>query len=563
MGLFSNRKKEDKNKREETEESTGSQSQQHSAPEPSGHRKGNASPGGLLPKPGWDEKINKTNSLSDSQIPPTTPSGSNPNQNQVKPKLGVPVSKSEQQPSQQPPPQKSQSPSNPYQQNEPKQSMPGKGPAVDKTNLPPTVPSHPSEQQRGSAKQSQEQSAPKTNPPSKSSPPQSNVPSSQQKGKTPVSSNAPTEEIKTAPTAAGDSEKFSKVEKKGTVLEKLLMQAVEQGASDLHISRGVPPTIRLDGYLMPLDFPKLSKADCKNLIYSALNDLQREKFEDALELDFSVDLPDAGRFRVNIHKQRGVTEGAFRVVNDVILPLRRLGLPGVVEEIARKFTGLILVTGPTGSGKTTTLASIVDQINSERQCMVVTVEDPIEYVHQNKRSIIKQREVMSDTHNFPTALRHVLRQDPDVIVIGEMRDLETISTALTAAETGHLVFATLHTPDASQTIDRIIDVFPPHQQEQTRIQLANTLQSIIAQQLIPVPGNRGRVVAVEVLIATTAVRKIVRTGKTEQLYTTMQTNWESGMITMDKSLKTLYQQGLISFDDALARCKFPHDFDNI
>ncbi len=346
-------------------------------------------------------------------------------------------------------------------------------------------------------------------------------------------------------------------------LMQLLREAVERGASDLHLSRGVPPTIRLDGYLVPLDYPSLSKEACDKLVTGALTQLQREKFDREWELDFSLDLPDAGRFRVNVHKQRGGTEAAFRVVNDVILPLRRLGLPGVVEEIARKHSGLVLVTGPTGSGKTTTLASIVDQINSERQCMIITVEDPIEYVHKNKRSIIKQRELTSDTLSFPAALRHVLRQDPDVIVIGEMRDLETISTALTAAETGHLVFATLHTPDAAQTVDRMIDVFPPHQQEQARIQVANTIQSIIAQQLIPVPGNRGRVVAVEILIATVAVRKIVRTGKTEQLYTTMQTNWETGMITMDKSLKTLYQQGLISFDDALARCKYPTEFDNL
>ena len=353
------------------------------------------------------------------------------------------------------------------------------------------------------------------------------------------------------------------VSKESKALEKLLLEAVEQGASDLHLSRGVPPTIRLDGSLVPLDYPKLSRSDCQRLVYSVLTEQQREKFEREWELDLSVDLSEAGRFRVNVHRQRGGVEAAFRVVNDVILPLRRLGLPSVVEEIGRKHMGLVLVTGPTGSGKTTTLASIVDQINSERQSMIITVEDPIEYIHKNKRSIVKQRELLSDTLSFSKALRHVLRQDPDVIVVGEMRDLETISTALTAAETGHLVFATLHTPDASQTIDRIIDVFPPHQQEQTRIQVANTLQAIIAQQLLPVPGNRGRVVAVEILIATIAVRKIIRTGKTEQLYTMMQTNWEAGMITMDKSLKTLYQQGLISFDDAISRCKFPAEFDNI
>jgi len=347
-------------------------------------------------------------------------------------------------------------------------------------------------------------------------------------------------------------------------LRELLREAVNRGASDLHLSRSVPPMLRIDGYLTPLaGYSPLTKEQIQKIIFSFLNNAQSEKFEANWELDMSLELADVGRFRVNVHRQRGGPEAAFRIVNDVILPLRRLGVPGVVEEIARKHAGLVLVTGPTGSGKTTTLASIVDQINNERQCMIVTIEDPIEYVHTNKRSIIKQREITSDTQSFTTALRHVLRQDPDVIVVGEMRDLETIQTALTAAETGHLVFATLHTPDASQTVDRIIDVFPPHQQEQVRIQLANSLQAILAQQLIPVPGNKGRVVAAEVLVANVAVRKIIRVGKTEQLFTAMQTGWEVGMITMDKSLKTLYQQGLISFDDAISRCRYPSEFDNI
>ncbi len=206
---------------------------------------------------------------------------------------------------------------------------------------------------------------------------------------------------------------------------------------------------------------------------------------------------------------------------------------------------------------------MVDLINNERQCMIVTIEDPVEYIHHNKRSVVKQREVMSDTKSFASALRHVLRQDPDVIVVGEMRDLETISTALTAAETGHLVLATLHTPDASQTIDRIIDVFPPHQQQQVRIQLANALEGIVSQQLLPVAGGQGRVVAIEILIASTAVRKIIRTSKTEQMISIMQTSWEIGMITMDKSLKNLYAQGLITYDDAVSKCRYPENFDQI
>lgn len=322
--------------------------------------------------------------------------------------------------------------------------------------------------------------------------------------------------------------------------------------------------IRLDGRLVPMpDREVLSPDAVERLVKGALTPEQRRRFEEEWELDLSLEYPDTGRFRVNVHKQRGTTEAAFRVVNDVIKPLRQLGIPPVIEEFARKNSGLFLVTGPTGSGKTTTLAAIVDQINHERNCMIVTVEDPIEFVHTNRRAVIKQREITSDTHGFVNALRHVLRQDPDVIVVGEMRDLETIQTALVAAETGHMVFSTLHTPDAVQTIDRMIDVFPPHQQDQTRIQLANTLQVVIAQQLLPVPGNLGRVVAYEILVANPAVRKTIRARKTEQLMTIIQTSFDQGMISMDKSLKMLYLQGRISFDDAISRCKFPESFEQI
>jgi len=254
---------------------------------------------------------------------------------------------------------------------------------------------------------------------------------------------------------------------------------------------------------------------------------------------------------------------AFRVVSDVIRSVEELGLPPIVSELARKNMGLIVVTGPTGSGKTTTMSAMVDQINNERRCVIITVEDPIEYLHRHKRSIVKQREVGSDTRSFADALRHVLRQDPDVICVGEMRDLETIQTALTAAETGHLVVTTLHTPDAVSTIDRIIDVFPPYHQEQVRIQLANTIQGIVAQQLIAMPDGKGRVVACEIVLANTAVRKIIRSAKTEQLTTLIQTSTEMGMMTMDKSLKMLYQRGLITYDDALSRCKFPENFEKI
>lgn len=312
-----------------------------------------------------------------------------------------------------------------------------------------------------------------------------------------------------------------------------------------------------------MDLSPLTAHECESLVRSAMSPEQQQRFDETWELDISVEFPGVGRFRVNVHRQRGTLEAAYRVVNDMIKPLHELGLPKVVEELGRKNNGLVIVTGPTGSGKTTTLAAIVDQINHERQCMIITVEDPIEYIHQNHRAVIKQRELTSDTRSFVSALRHVLRQDPDVIVVGEMRDLETIQTALTAAETGHMVFSTLHTPDAVQTIDRIIDVFPPHQQDQVRIQLANTLQAVVAQQLIPIPGNQGRSLAYEILVANSAVRKTIRTGKTEQLMTIIQTGHESGMISMDKSLKTLYLKGMITFDEAISRCKFPESFDQI
>ncbi len=363
----------------------------------------------------------------------------------------------------------------------------------------------------------------------------------------------------TAPRPAAPGVAFAR-----TDLESLLAEAARLGASDLHLTRNVPPMIRLDGRLVPMpDRAVLSPDAVERLVKGALTPEQRRRFEEEWELDLSLEYPDTGRFRVNVHKQRGTTEAAFRVVNDVIKPLRQLGIPPVIEEFARKNSGLFLVTGPTGSGKTTTLAAIVDQINHERNCMIVTVEDPIEFVHTNRRAVIKQREITSDTHGFVNALRHVLRQDPDVIVVGEMRDLETIQTALVAAETGHMVFSTLHTPDAVQTIDRMIDVFPPHQQDQTRIQLANTLQVVIAQQLLPVPGNLGRVVAYEILVANPAVRKTIRARKTEQLMTIIQTSFDQGMISMDKSLKMLYLQGRISFDDAISRCKFPESFEQI
>ncbi|MFA4992271.1 MAG: type IV pilus twitching motility protein PilT [Candidatus Omnitrophota bacterium] len=346
-------------------------------------------------------------------------------------------------------------------------------------------------------------------------------------------------------------------------IKDLLKIAVEKSASDLHLTSDSAPIVRIDGRLIPLNFPKLDKEICKRLVYSILDDKQKAIFERDLELDLSLEVPGLNRFRVNVHMQRGTVEAAFRLVSLRIKSIEELGLPAVVSDLARKNQGLVLLTGPTGVGKTTTLAAIVDLINSERQAIIIVVEDPIEYVHVNKCSIIKQREVYSDTRSFAKALTHALRQDPNVIVVGEMRDLETISTALTAAETGHLVLATLHTPDAAQTIDRIIDVFPPYQQEQVKIQLSSSLQGVISQQLLPRKDRGGRVLATEVMVATSAIRNLIREHETEQLLTHIQTGGQYGMHTMDKSLKTLFQKGIISEETMKMYIKHPDEVRNL
>lgn len=346
-------------------------------------------------------------------------------------------------------------------------------------------------------------------------------------------------------------------------IKDLLKSAVEKNASDLHITAGSSPIVRIDGKLVPINFPKLAKEDCKRLVYSILDDKQKATFEKDLEIDISLEISGLNRFRVNVHMQRGSVEAAFRLVSLNIKTVDDLGLPEVVSTLSRKTQGLVLVTGPTGVGKTTTLAAMVDLINTERQAIIIVIEDPIEFVHTNKRSIIKQREVYTDTRSFSMALAHALRQDPNVIVVGEMRDQETISTALTAAETGHLVLATLHTPDASQTIDRVIDVFPPYQQEQVKIQLAGSLQGVISQQLLPRKDRPGRILATEVMIATPAIRNLVREHETEQLLTHIQTGFQYGMHTMDKSLKTLYQKGIISEDIFKAHIKNPEEVRNL
>ncbi len=343
-------------------------------------------------------------------------------------------------------------------------------------------------------------------------------------------------------------------------LKHLLQMALEKGASDLHITENAPPIFRIDGKLCFTDFNKLSREGTKNMIYSILSDEQKKAFEQNLELDFSLTMPGVQRVRVNVHMQRGSVEAAFRLVSLKIRSIRELNLPLIVEGLALKPSGLVLITGPTGVGKTTTLAAMVDLINNEREHLIVVIEDPIEYMHVNKKSVVKQREVYSDTHSFGNALKHALRQDPNVIVVGEMRDLETISTVLTAAETGHLVLATLHTPDAPQTIDRIIDVFPPYQQRQTTVQLSNSLQGVVAQRLFPRMDGPGRIVACEVMVATSAIRNLIREHETEQLLTLIQTGSQYGMKTMDKSLKELFDKGIISYDTALSFAKDPSEF---
>ena len=337
-------------------------------------------------------------------------------------------------------------------------------------------------------------------------------------------------------------------------VDDILRRVVELGGSDLHLAAGCHPVIRLRGEMSPLtEYPVLDGNRIRELMYAVINQKQRERFEDELELDTSHSIPGVGRFRVNLLLQRDAVGSVMRVIPHEIVPLGALGLPETVAQFASLQRGLVLVTGPTGSGKSTTLASLIDVINTSRPVHIMTVEDPIEFLHQHKRAVVNQREVGEDTRSFAQALKHVLRQDPDVILVGEMRDLETISTALTAAETGHLVFATLHTQDAPQTVDRIIDVFPAHQQQQIRVQLATSLQGVVTQQLVPLAGGTGRTVAIEVMVATPAIRNLIREGKVHQIYSAMQAGARFGMRSMDQSLAELVRAGKITFDVALER----------
>src|SRR5262245_38828160 len=335
-------------------------------------------------------------------------------------------------------------------------------------------------------------------------------------------------------------------------LPELLQVLVEHSGSDLHITTNTPPQIRIHGKLQPLDLPPLGPSETKALAYSVLTDAQKKRFEETLELDFSFGIRGVARFRCNVFNQRGAVAAVYRVIPEQIKNFNELMLPQVIANLSERPRGLVLVTGPTGSGKSTTLAAMIDKINTERREHIITIEDPIEYIHQHKGCLVNQREVHSDTLGFAAALRAALREDPDIVLIGEMRDLETIESALRIAETGHLTFATLHTNSAAQTINRIIDVFPAHQQGQIRTQLSLVLEGIVCQSLLPKADGKGRVVSLEIMVPNPAIRNLIRDDKVHQIYSTMQTGQEKlGMQTMNQSLATLYQKRLVTLETAL------------
>jgi len=342
-------------------------------------------------------------------------------------------------------------------------------------------------------------------------------------------------------------------------LDDLLRMVVEKGGSDLHLVVGVPPIIRIDGQLTPTPFERVTPQDSQRMSYDILTDEQIQRFESTLELDFSYSVARVARFRVNLYRDKGSVAGAFRVIPQRIPTIEELQLPRTLLDLTRRPRGLVLVTGPTGSGKSTSLAAMINQINTERAVHILTIEDPIEYLHTHRYSIINQRELGMDTKSFAAALKSALREDPDVILVGEMRDQETMALAVTAAETGHLVFATLHTNSAASTVDRIVDVFPPGQQEQIRVQLSNNLEAILTQQLMPRAGNPGRICAMEILMATPAIRNLIREGKSHQITSMIQTSGNVGMVTMDQCLRDLYTRGMITLDDAMARAMNPEE----
>ena len=334
-------------------------------------------------------------------------------------------------------------------------------------------------------------------------------------------------------------------------IEEILQVAMDARASDIHLTVGLPPKMRVNGHLLNMDFPILRQEDTLGIVGQIMTEHQREMFEEKGELDMSFAITNLGRYRVNVFRQRGSVAMALRAVNTVIPTPAQLGVPNAVVDLYNRKRGLVLVTGPTGSGKSTTLASIIDKANNNRDCHIITLEDPIEYLHLHKVAMVNQREIGFDSMSYANALRAALREDPDIILVGEMRDYETISVAVTAAETGHLVLSTLHTIGAAATIDRIIDVFPPHQQQQIRVQLANVLEAVISQQLIPTVDGRGRAAAFEVMISNSAVRNLIREGKSHQLLSVMQTTRKIGNIAMDEAIMALYQEGKISKEMAI------------
>ena len=349
-----------------------------------------------------------------------------------------------------------------------------------------------------------------------------------------------------------------------TSVDDLLEQVVVRGASDLHVTVGSEPVVRVNGHLQRLeDFARLTPEDTQRMLYRILSTEQQKHFEVKRQIDISYAIPGLARFRVNVYVQRQSLGAAFRLIPAELKTLEQLGLPPVLKEFTRKPRGLVLVTGPTGSGKSTTLAAVIDEINRTRDDHIMTIEDPIEFLHRHKRCVVNQREIGPDATSFADALRGALRQDPDVILLGEMRDLETIATALTAAETGHLVFATLHTQDAPSTVDRLIDVFPAAQQEQVRVQIASTLQGIVTQTLLPTADGRGRVAALEILLPDDAVRNLIRQAKVEQIYSVMQTNTSRGMQTLEQALLDLVRLGKITADLALQRSSRPDQLESL
>ncbi len=347
-------------------------------------------------------------------------------------------------------------------------------------------------------------------------------------------------------------------------LDELLIILIERGASDLHLKANEPPVIRVDGILYRLEgYPVMDADETRRLMYSILNPEQIQQFEDDLELDLSYVVPGRARYRVNVLQQKGCVGGVFRLIPFEIPTIAGLGLPDVLYTIAMRPRGLVLVTGPTGSGKSTTLAAMVNHMNHNRKGHVITIEDPLEFIHGDVECCINQRELGHDTTTFGAALRHVMRQNPDIILVGEMRDLETISLAITAAETGHLVLATLHTTDAAQTIDRVIDVFPPEQQEQVRSQLSTTIEAIVCQTLLPLKTGKGRVAAFEVMIGTPAIRTIIREGKTHQVPAIIQTGSEAGMVSLENYLLELMAKDLVNYEEALAKTNNPREFQEL